>query len=95
MNYVSQDFVPIYIVDFISFDRKLIIEVDGGQHANQVAYDKTRTAWLEKQGFEVLRFWDNEILKEIESVKQVIWGKLTPHLYPPPQRGEDSTAERR
>jgi very-short-patch-repair endonuclease len=80
-----------YIVDFVSFDQKLIIELDGGQHVSQASYDRARTAWLEKQGFEVLRFWDNQVLTEMEGVKQVIWNKLTPHLTSPHRRGEENS----
>jgi len=53
-----------YIVDFINFETKLIIELDGGQHATQKDEDKRRDTWFEQQGFEVLRFWDNEVFKK-------------------------------
>jgi very-short-patch-repair endonuclease len=65
-----------YIVDFVCFEKKLIIEVDGGQHAEQLAYDIERSAWLEKEGFRILRFWDNQVLKEVESVKEAIVSTL-------------------
>jgi very-short-patch-repair endonuclease len=65
-----------YIVDFVCFEKRLIIEIDGGQHSEQVAYDSERTAWLETQGFRILRFWNNQVLKEIEVVKEVIWEAL-------------------
>ena len=61
-----------YIVDFICLDRKLIVEVDGGQHDQQVVYDSKRDKWLEEQGYCVLRFWNNEVLSDIEVVKEVI-----------------------
>ena len=61
-----------YIVDFVCLEKKLILEVDGGQHSEQLSYDTERSTWLEAQGFRVLRFWNNEVLKEIEVVKQVI-----------------------
>ena len=67
-----------------------MIEVDGGQHCEQMAYDAERSAWLEAQGFLVLRFWDDEVLKELEAVKVVIWNALglnPPLLSPPPQGG--------
>ena len=64
--------VGSYIVDFVCLEKRLIIEVDGGQHSEQVDYDLERSAWLEVQGFRVLRFWNNEVLKEIEVVKEVI-----------------------
>jgi very-short-patch-repair endonuclease len=61
-----------YIVDFICLPARLIIEVDGGQHALQVERDDARTAWLESQGFRVIRFWNNEVLGNIEGVVHVI-----------------------
>jgi len=62
-----------FIVDFVSFEPRIIIEVDGGQHAEQVAYDEKRTRWLEAQGYRVLRFWDNEVLADIEAVMQAVF----------------------
>lgn len=64
-----------YIVDFINLERKIIIEVDGGQHLENKK-DKLRDKWLKEQGYEVLRFWDNEVLTNIKSVLEVIRGKL-------------------
>jgi very-short-patch-repair endonuclease len=59
-----------YIVDFISFDRNLIIELDGSQHGEpgNAAADRKRTQYLESRGFRVLRFWDNDALQNIEGV---------------------------
>jgi very-short-patch-repair endonuclease len=65
-----------YIVDFICLEKRLVIEIDGGQHNVRGAYDAERTAWLESQGFRVLRFWNSQVLKEIEAVKEVIWRTL-------------------
>ena len=65
-----------YIVDFFCFEKGLVVEIDGGQHSEQVDYDEERTKWLESQGYRVLRFWNNEVLREIEAVKQVIWEEL-------------------
>jgi very-short-patch-repair endonuclease len=56
-----------YIVDFVCMDAKLVIEVDGGQH-NESQYDKARDAFLRQEGFRVLRFWNNEVLENIEGV---------------------------
>jgi very-short-patch-repair endonuclease len=61
-----------YIVDFVCLEKKLVVEADGGQHSEQSSYDEERTAWLESQGYRVLRFWNNEVLKEIEIVLDVI-----------------------
>ncbi len=62
--------VPIgnYIVDFVTFERKVIIELDGEQHAEQQAYDERRSRWLESEGFRVIRFWNGEVLNEFEAV---------------------------
>ena len=66
--------VPIgpYYVDFLCLERRLVIEVDGGQHADRQAEDAKRTAWLESQGFRVLRCWNNEVLQNFEGVVEAI-----------------------
>jgi len=61
-----------YIVDFVCLEAKLIIEADGGQHADQMAYDARRTARLEAMGYRVVRFWNHEILRELHSVLEQI-----------------------
>ena len=73
MKFCRQKIVGNYIVDFLSFEKKLIIELDGGQHADQVEYDKKRTAFLEQQGFTVIRFWNTEVLLETDSVLEQLW----------------------
>ena len=65
-----------YIVDFVCLDRKLVIEADGGQHGDAIAYDTVRTAWLEAQGFRVLRFWNNDVLLQPEAVLDTILSAL-------------------
>ena len=81
-----------YVVDFVCLEARLIIEVDGGQHADQVDYDQWRTEWLEQQGFQVLRFWNHEVLNHIEGVKAAIWQVLyleaQPPFQPSPSQGE-------
>jgi len=57
-----------YVVDFACLEVKLVVEVDGGQHAERVTEDAQRTAVLEKNGFRVLRFWDNDVLKDLDAV---------------------------
>ena len=66
--------VPIgaYVVDFVCYDARLVVEVDSGQHAERQSQDAQRTAWLKAQGFRVLRFWNNEVLADMEAVKAVI-----------------------
>ena len=81
-----------YIVDFVCLENKLIIEVDGGQHGERAKEDETRTQNLLTAGFRVLRFWNNEVLQEIEAVKERIWRAVVeqePHpLSDPPLEGE-------
>ena len=61
-----------YIVDFFCFEKRLVVEIDGGQHSTQASYDAERTAWLEADGYRVMRFWNNQVLGELESVKEAI-----------------------
>ena len=60
-----------YVVDFVCIECRLVIEVDGGQHAGSAA-DVRRDAWLKARGFSVLRFWNNEVMRELESVRERI-----------------------
>jgi very-short-patch-repair endonuclease len=57
-----------YIVDFVALNAWLVVEVDGGQHVEDMAYDAERTRLLERQGFRVLRFWNDECLKQTQAV---------------------------
>ncbi|HUU63719.1 MAG TPA: endonuclease domain-containing protein [Dehalococcoidia bacterium] len=59
-----------YIVDFVSLDRKLVIEIDGGHHSEEELResDQKKSAWLEERGYEVLRFWNNEVMRNMEGV---------------------------
>ncbi len=65
-----------YILDFVCLEAGLVIEVDGGQHGEKMKEDAARTANLAAAGFRVLRFWNNEVLHEIEAVKESIWRAL-------------------
>jgi len=75
--------IGVYIADFVCIERKLIVEVDGGQHAEQIVEDKARTAWLEAQGYRVMRFWNNEVLQNIEGVLEAIRLELEEDFSPP------------
>ncbi|HHF0525110.1 TPA: endonuclease domain-containing protein, partial [Legionella anisa] len=55
--------IGIYSVDFVCLEKRLIIELDGSQHLDNQSYDRERTAWLNAQGFKVLRFWNNDVLQ--------------------------------
>ena len=79
--------VPIgdYVVDFACMKAKLVVELDGGQHAAAVKSDSRRTQWLESQGFRVLRFWNNAIVEELEGVLETIHAALLkPPRHPAP-----------
>jgi len=76
-----------YIVDFVCLDTRLIIEVDGDSHANdsREALDAQRTAFLEKLGFRVLRFWDDYVLTDLDNVTEAIFDALNGNPRPSPQ----------
>jgi len=82
-----------YVVDFCCLESQLIVEADGGQHSEQ--RDRDRTEFLLSQGFRVIRFWDNDILQNMDGVLMVLLEALTaarseedPHPGPLPQVGE-------
>ena len=61
-----------YVVDFFCPAEKLIVELDGGQHADAAERDAVRTAWLKARGYCVIRFWNNEVFENIEGVLDVV-----------------------
>ena len=78
-----------YIVGFVCLDRRLVIEVDGGQHGLQIEEDTIRTEWLQQQGYQVLRFWNNDILQNPMGVWDKIVGVInSPSPQPSPVKGE-------
>ena len=86
IKFRRQELLGPYIVDFISFDEHLIIELDGGQHNEEQGRrnDATRTQWLKTQGYKVLRFWNDEVLKDIIAVLEEILRNTHPHPSPLP-----------
>jgi very-short-patch-repair endonuclease len=78
-----------YIVDFVCFEKRLIIELDGGQHASEREKDIERDNNLKKNCFRVLRFWNNEVFTNIEGVLEVIREHIlkSPSPTPPPVKG--------
>jgi len=72
--------VPIdrYFADFACVEAKLVVELDGGQHAEQIAYDAERTRVIETCGWRVIRFWNHEVLLESEGVCDTILAALRP-----------------
>ena len=86
--------VPLgpYILDFLCRDARLVVEVDGGQHADQIAYDARRTAYLEHCGLRVLRFWNADVLTNRDGVCLSILNAADTHLLSPGaqrREGED------
>ena len=80
-------------MDFVCPDRALVIELDGGQHSERVAYDEARTRFLESRGYRVLRFWNHDVLGNTEGVLEAIaraLGRLDnrPSPRPSPREGE-------
>jgi very-short-patch-repair endonuclease len=80
--------VPIgpYICDLVARTPKLIIELDGGQHAEAADYDANRTTFLQQRGYRVIRFWNNDVLENLEGVLTVIEEALKHSPSPGPSR---------
>ena len=87
IKFKRQEIIGKYIADFVSYEKMLIIELDGGQHSDikNKVMDEKRTKYLESLGFHVLRFWDNEIHNNIEGVLEEIISKASPSPWPSPQ----------
>ena len=85
VKFRRQHFISPFIVDFCCPERWLIIELDGGQHAVQVEADARRTQFLEAQGYRVLRFWNHEVLTNIDAVLEAIYRNFDNFERPSPQ----------
>jgi len=72
LKFRRQQPIGDYIVDFVCFERRIVIELDGGQHATKTREDTERDEWLRAQGFRVCRFWNSEVLKNIDGILEVI-----------------------
>ena len=77
VNFRRQHAIGNFIVDFVSIKQKLVIELDGSQHLDQEEYDAERTAYLESQGYKVIRFWNNQIMNDINGAVRSIEIALT------------------
>jgi len=88
LKFRRQQPIGNYIVDFVCFEKRVVIEVDGGQHTIEKERDNERDRWLKGQGFIVLRFWNNDVLKNINGVLEVIGVNCLNHppLNPLPSR---------
>lgn len=88
VKFRRQEPIGSFIVDFVCFEKRVIIEVDGGQHSESKK-DGERDDWFREQNFKVLRFWNNEVIKNEEGVMQVIMENLSPSPHPSHEgRGE-------
>ncbi len=82
-----QTWIGDYIADFVCIEARLVIEADGGQHADAVAYDERRSAWLAGEGFRVLRFWNEDVLTNTDGVVRAILHALRATPHPPTREG--------
>jgi very-short-patch-repair endonuclease len=89
-HFRRQALVGPFIVDFISRKAKLVIELDGGQHDWQQASDALRTHRIEAASYRVLRFWNHDVIGNLEGVLSEIQRALPPPPHPPPQGGGES-----
>jgi len=64
-------------LDFVCFDQRLVVEIDGGQHASSLR-DKIRDAVLRQEGFRVLRYWNNDVLKQPKAILENLFARLNP-----------------
>ena len=93
MKFKREKPVGHYIVDFVCHESSLIAEVDGGQHQEHAGYDQRRDDWLREQGYTVLRFWNNDVMRQTEVVLDAIrvatqLSTLSPNPSPASGRGE-------
>jgi very-short-patch-repair endonuclease len=88
LKFRRQQPIDNYIVDFVCFENRIIIEVDGGQHAAENHKDRERDSYLQQLGFKVLRFWNNEVLQNTNGVLETIRRNCLSHppLNPLPSR---------
>jgi len=92
VKFRRQEPIGQYIVDFVALEKKLVIEVDGGQHAVEKEKDRKRDEWLEHEGFEILRIWNNDIFDNLNGVLERVREVL---LYPYPSPSHKGRGARR
>jgi very-short-patch-repair endonuclease len=82
-KFVRQQVIGNYIADFVCREKKLIIEIDGGQHMGVVEYDLLRTKDLENLGFRVFRVWNNDVFNNIRGVMEMVLNLLESEAFSP------------
>lgn len=75
-----------YVLDFVCNEVRLVVELDGGQHAERADHDERRTRLLESEGYQVLRFWNNAVFENLEGVLQTISDALQTRLQKPEKK---------
>lgn len=88
LKFRRQEQLGHFIADFVCYEKRLVVEADGGQHMQNQDKDRERTAWLNSQGFAVVRFWNNEILTNIDGVLEEIRLRCLAPLPGPLPQGE-------
>ena len=78
LKFRRQDPIGPFIADFVCEAARLVVEIDGSQHADNAEYDERRTRWFESRGYRVLRFWNGEVTADLDSVLRVIVAAALP-----------------
>lgn len=95
LKFKRQHPVPPYTVDFVCLENKLVVEIYGGQHAEDIDYDLARTDYLQSLGFKVVRFWNNEVLSNLDGTLEALKEHISsPSPQPSPQRGEGAKLQK-
>jgi very-short-patch-repair endonuclease len=84
VKFKRQKPVGPYVVDFVCPTLKVVVEVDGGQHSEKAEYDRLRDAHLRKRGYTVLRFWNNEVMENLEGVLERVAAAIMHNAPSPP-----------
>lgn len=92
-KFVRQEPIGPYIVDFVCRELKLVVELDGSQHAES-AHDVKRDAWLQDEGYRVIRFWNHEVMQNLESVLETVFARAEEQQTSPRSRGEAESRQR-
>ena len=91
-RFSSQFPIGPFVCDFVAGTPKLVVDVGGGQHANQAKEDATRTAYIKSKGYRVIRFWNNDVLENTDGVVEVLARILTDSLAPDPSSKREGDA---
>jgi len=92
LKFKRQEPIGDYIADFICYEKKIVIELDGGQHARKrnELEDKKRDEWMKSQGFKILRIWNHEVLQNLEGLLEHIADECqSPSPLSSPIKGEE------